>query len=296
MFKKHITTVFLLVTLFLTAAHAQNTLREQISQLAKSANGIVGVTILGLENGDTLSYNGNTRMVMQSVMKFPIAIAVLHQVDLGKLKIDQTIHIGKRDLRETQSPLRNKYPNGKGDISISELLSYMVSLSDNDACDILLKKLGGTKPVMDYLHELGIKGIAVNASESEMAANWEVQYTNWCKPVDMVKLLDVFYNGKALSAASKDYLYKIMTETSTGPHRIKGLLPVNAVVAHKTGSSGTNNAGLTPATNDVGIITLPNGKHLAIAIFVCNSTADETTRDEVIAKIAKAVWDDAREK
>ena len=82
-----------------------------------------------------------------------------------------------------------------------------------------------------------------------------------------------------------------MTETSTGPNRIKGMLPKDAVVAHKTGTSPTNDAGLSPATNDVGIITLPNGKHLAIAILVCNSTADEATREGIIAKIAKAAWD-----
>ncbi|MGZ3836350.1 MAG: serine hydrolase, partial [Mucilaginibacter sp.] len=97
--------------------------------------------------------------------------------------------------------------------------------------------------------------------------------------------------GKALSKSSNEFLWKIMTETSTGPHRIKGLLPQGAIVAHKTGTSGTNDEGLTPATNDVGIITLPNGKHLAIAVLVCNSKADETTRDGVIAQIAKAAWD-----
>jgi beta-lactamase class A len=291
MFKKYISAI-LFTTLFMPALHAQDALREQINQIAKPANGIVGVSVLGLEDRDTLNYNGNVRMVMQSVMKFPIAIAVLHQVDLGKLKLDQTIHFGKRDLGQSPGPLHNKYPDGKGDISISELLSYMVSLSDNDACDILLKKLGGTKPVMDYLHELNIKGIAVNASESEMAASWEVQFTNWCKPVDVVNLLDIFYQGKTLSAASKDLLYKIMTETSTGPHRIRGLLPANTIIANKTGSSGTS-GGVTPATNDAGIITLPNGKHLAIAIFVCNSTATEDVREQVIAKIAKAVWDNA---
>jgi beta-lactamase class A len=119
-----------------------------------------------------------------------------------------------------------------------------------------------------------------------------VQYTNWGKPADLVQLLDILYKGKALSKTSNDFLWKIMTETSTGPNRIKGLLPKDVVVAHKTGSSGTNDAGLTPATNDVGIITLSNGKHLAIAIMVCNSKADETTRDAVIAKIAKAAWDE----
>jgi len=124
-----------------------------------------------------------------------------------------------------------------------------------------------------------------------MAKAWEVQYTNWCKPADVVRLLDLFYSGKVLSKSSNDFLYKIMTETTTGPKRLKGLLPADAVVAHKTGTSGTNDEGLTPATNDVGIITLPNDKHLAIAVFVCNSKADDVTRDLVIAQISKAAWD-----
>ncbi|MGZ3814852.1 MAG: class A beta-lactamase, partial [Mucilaginibacter sp.] len=190
----------------------------------------------------------------------------------------------------TWSPLRDKYPDGT-EIALSDLLSYMVSLSDNNACDFLLKKLGGPETVENYIRSLGINGINIVASEGDMAKAWEVQYTNWCKPADVVHLLDIFYEGKALSKSSNEFLWKIMTETSTGPHRIKGLLPQGAIVAHKTGTSGTNDEGLTPATNDVGIITLPNGKHLAIAVLVCNSKADETTRDGVIAQIAKAAWD-----
>ena len=81
-----------------------------------------------------------------------------------------------------------------------------------------------------------------------------------------------------------------MTETPTGARRLKGLLPVGTVVAHKTGSSGTVN-GLTAATNDVGIIQLPNGRYLAIAVFVSDSTADEAAREAVIAEVARAAWE-----
>ncbi|MGA7915229.1 MAG: hypothetical protein WCA00_08350, partial [Candidatus Acidiferrales bacterium] len=61
---------------------------------------------------------------------------------------------------------------------------------------------------------------------------------------------------------------------------------------HKTGSSGTRN-GVAFATNDIGLITLPDGRRLAIAIFVTDSKADEATRDAVIARIAKAAYDQA---
>jgi beta-lactamase class A len=84
----------------------------------------------------------------------------------------------------------------------------------------------------------------------------------------------------------------MMVETPTGPNRIKGLLPKETIVAHKTGTSGTNEKGVAAATNDVGIVSLPNGEHFAIVVFVANAMADEKTREEVIARITKAVWDE----
>ncbi len=292
--KKFILSVSL-ITIFFIPVYVkaqQNSLRDQITEIAKTSKGIVGVSILGIESRDTMSYNSKDRLVMHSVMKFPIALTVLHLVDSGKINLEMLLHITKKDLpKNTYSPLRDKYPKGDVDVSFGELLRYMVSLSDNNACDILLSVLGGTKPVQDYILRQGVRGIAVNASEADMAASWEVQYTNWCKPYEMTKLLDLFYQGKILSKTNTDFLYKLMTETTTGPNRLKGLLPAGTVVAHKTGTSGTNAQGLTPATNDVGIITLPNGKHLAISIFVCNSTDDEATRDAIIAKISKAAYD-----
>lgn len=202
------------------------------------------------------------------------------------------VRLKKRDLpKNTYSPLRDKYPKANVDVSIGYLLSLMVSQSDNNACDILLGILGGTQTVQDYMLRQSISGISIRASEAEMASGWEVQYINWCKPLEMTKLLDLFYNGAVLSKTSTAFLYKIMTETTTGPNRLKGVLPAGTVVAHKTGISPTNAEGLTPATNDVGIITLPNGKHLAISIFVCNSTDNPATREAIIAKIAKAAYD-----
>ena len=283
----------LLLFIFLLphASRAQDSLQVRIVDIAKQSKGIVGVSILGIESRDTLNYNANARLVMHSVMKFPIAITVLSLVDKGNYKLDQKMKVGKGDMHpNTWSPMRDKYPNGT-EITLAELLSYMVSQSDNDACDFLLGKLGGPQRVEGYLQSIGVRGINIEASEGDMAKAWEVQYTNWCKAAEMVRLLDRFYQGKILSKNSNDFLYKIMTETNTGPKRIKGLLPLTAVVAHKTGSSPTNDEGLTPATNDVGIITLPNGKHLAIAVLVCNSKADQATRESVIAQIAKAAWD-----
>ncbi len=288
------TSILFIVICYASVSCAQqaDSLRNLINTIALDAKGTVGVCIMNIETRDTISYNGRLHLPMQSVMKFPIAITVLHDIDEGRFTLDEKIHVDKGDLKpDTYSPLREKFPQGNIDISIRELLSYMVSLSDNNACDILLKEIGGTAHVENYMHSFGAKNISVKATEYQMAQGWDVQYTNWTTPFEMVRLLDIANKPNFLSKESHAYLWKIMQETSTGPKQIKGLLPLGSIVAHKTGRSGTNDQGITAATNDVGIITLPNGKHLAIAVFVSNATTDLPTREDVIARIAKTAWD-----
>jgi len=272
-------------------AQKHQALRTEIATIAGAAKGKVGVAIELLEDRDTLTLNSNARMVMQSVFKFPIAIAVLHQVDQGKLKLDQLLHITKADLPKNYSPLRDKYPEGDVDISISELLSYMVSLSDNDVCDIFLNRVVSKAEVEGYMHSIGVKNMEIRASEAEMMASWPAQYTDWTTPAAMLQLLRISYTGNVLRPATRSFLWKIMEETSTAPKRMKGLLPAGTVTAHKTGTSSTNSSGLSPATNDVGIITLPDGRHLSVVVFVTESYADAATRDLVVAKITRAAYD-----
>ena len=111
----------------------------------------------------------------------------------------------------------------------------------------------------------------------------------------MNHLLELFFTEKVLSKTNTDFLYKIMVETSTGSNKMVKLLPKETVVAHKTGFSGSNYKGLTAANNDIGIITLPNGQHIALSIFVSDATSDNIIIEDAIAKIAKLVYDDFSE-
>ena len=158
------------------------------------------------------------------------------------------------------------------------------------ASDVLMKLAGGPEAIQAYLTELGIKDMIVLNTEKEIGQDWQTRYRNWASPEAAIALLRALHERQGLSKSSQTLLLKYMTESTPGQKRLKGLLPAGTVVAHKTGTSGTQK-GITAATNDIGIITLPNGKHMAIAVFVSDSPADEATREGVIAKIAKAVWD-----
>lgn len=267
-------------------------LSAQIKQVIAHKKADVGVSVRAIEGKDTLSINGDKHFPMQSVFKFHIAMAVLNQVDKGKLSLSQKIHVKKSDLLlNTWSPIREAHPNGDVDLPLSEIIKYTVAQSDNNGCDILMRLLGGPKPINDYIHSLGVKDVAIAANEEEMHKEWNVQFSNWSTPKAITELLVKFYSKKVLSKDSFNFLWKTMVETSTGVNRLKGQLPKGTVAGHKTGTSDTNAAGITAAINDAGIIRLPNGKHYAIAVFVCNTKENEATNDKIISDISKLVWD-----
>ncbi len=286
--------VFSFSVLFLfTIAYAQNNvLRLQIDSLAMLKNADIGAAIYHFEKNDSVTWNGHKHYPMQSVFKFHLALAVFQKIDKGKLSIDQKIFITKKDLLpNTWSPLRNKYPDGNVALPLSDLLHYTVSQSDNNGCDILFRLIGGTETAESFIKDKGIRDISIKATEEEMHKAWDIQFTNWTTPYAAVQLLEKFYRGNILSQNSRDSLWKIMIETSTGPKKIKGQLPVGTIVGHKTGSSGTNQKGITAAENDIGIVTLPNGEHFAIAVFVSQSKESQETNEKIIADITKLAWD-----
>lgn len=268
-----------------------DSLRNQLEQIAHSAEGRVGVAATVLETGQLVALNGDKQFPMQSVYKMPIGMTVLQQVDRRKLRLNQVVHVEEKEyVSERQhSPLRDKYPKG-ADVSVGDLLQYAVSESDGSASDVLLRLVGGPQVVMTCLKKLGVNGVIVANTEKEIGGDNAVQYRNWAKPIEAVSLLQAVQESRGLSKSSQALLIRLLTETETGLQRLKGQLPAGTIVAHKTGTSWTID-GLTAATNDVGLITLPNGHHIAIAVFVADAKTDQATREGVIARIAKAVWD-----
>ena len=282
---------FFFATLF-SFAQKQD-LKKEINAITNDKNATVAVSVTGIDFPLHFeNKNGEKKLPMLSVFKFHIALAVLNKVDQGKLKLDQPIFIKKADLLEnTWSPIREKYPNGNIEMPLSELIKYTVAKSDNNGCDLLLRLIGGTETVQKFINNKGIKNFTIKADEAQMHKGYEFMYWNTTTTNDSNLLLMNFFDGKVLSKNSTSFLMKTMIETTTGTTKIVAQLPKGTPVAHKTGSSGKDEKGLTIAENDIGIITLPNGKHYAISVFVSDSMETEETNTKIIADISKRVFD-----
>ncbi|MEG0925328.1 class A beta-lactamase, subclass A2 [Chryseobacterium sp.] len=287
------TILFISLSLFSLHVKSQTIqdLRNKINTITSTKNATIGVSVKGIEDKDTLSINGNKETPLMSVFKFHIALAVLHRVDEGKLKLNQKFFIKKEELLpETWSPIREEYPDGNLYLTLDQLLRYTVSHSDNNGCDILLNIIGGTDSVQKFINQQGIKDFTIKVNEQQMSS-FDKFYLNTTTPLATTDLLEKFYKGKVLKKETTKYLYQIMVETSRGLTWMKAGLPTGTEVAHRTGISSRNENNLRAAMNDVGIVKLPNGKHFILSVYLKNINEEMADTEKIIADISNAVWE-----
>jgi len=262
-----------------------NELTWVIDKITKSANAKVGVAISYPDRLITVNSFSNDLFPTFSVIKFPLAAHILHLVDENKLSLDKSFHFEKNKLnKDTYSPLRDDAKQDEFDLTLQDLLRYAVSQSDNIAYEKLVELGGGLAELKAYINQSQISGFSI-------ADNGQNYAKNMMSPQASNDLLIKVFKGSILSKESLSLLQNLMTEAVNGSNRIKGLLPAGTLVAHKTGTDGTDEKGINQAFNDVGVVTLPNGQQFFISVFITNSRESDENNAKIIAEISKAAWD-----
>ena len=235
-------------------------LEQQLSYLVAGKSADVGVAALDLNTGETVSIKGDTPFPMASTVKVAVAALYLAQVDHGRRSLDDTI----------------------SGVSARSLMSRMLIHSDNHATDMLIGNLGGPGRINTWLHDNGVSGLRVDRNIAQLLSAkrdlWDRRDSS--TPTAMVDLLRRIYKAELISPTSRDYLLDVMSQCQTGKNRIKALLPYGTPVEHKTGT-------LNGYASDVGFISLPDGRRVAVAIFA-RGGAD---RPRAIAETARAIYD-----
>lgn len=310
-------TAFLPLTL---SAQSTQKLERELARIEPISGGTLGIAAMHLETGKTVFYKADEQYPLASTYKVPIAVEALYLAEQGKLDLDKLVVWDTTDLHlGSEAFLLFRKPGFA--MSVRNMLETMIILSENNATDWMLKLTGGGEAVTKKLRTWGINDVRVDRPTAEIIANpygitdiwtdgkfsrqkWETQYNKLSKarqdsaayyyandprdhgtPRGMLKLMEKIWKNEILNKESSAYLLDIMYRTETGVNRIKGMLPPGTKVAHKTGTyAGT--------TNDVGIIDLPDGSHVAIAAYVKKSAKVQgPDLEKAIAQASRAVYD-----
>ena len=239
---------------------ALRSLEQRLATLATENPGEYGMAALDLGTGAMISFNGHRAFPMASTMKIAVAAAYLSEVDAGRRRLDETI----------------------AGVTAATLLDAMITRSDNRATDLLLSILGGPGAVDRWLRAHRLDGIRVDRTIAQLLGDRRDlrDIRDSSTPTAMLGLLRLIDSGDALSPAGRALLLDMMRRCATGSNRIRGLLPPDAGVEHKTGT-------LAGYTGDVGFLTLPNGRRIAVVFFARGGS----NRPAVISTAARAVYD-----
>ena len=237
-----------------------------------------------MRDGSFVGINENEHFAMHSVMKFPQALYVADYLSRKGLNLDDTIVVDKADLMQnTWSPML-KFFEGVKAFSYGELLELSLGQSDNNASELLFKFCGKPKAVEKYMRKLGFRDIHVRMTEEQMHKNPAKAIENSSTPTEMVRLFEWFHHHKD-DNQYLTFIWKAMADCSTGLKRIPAAIPADARIVHKTGTGFPSAEGVQDM-NDAGIILMPDGNHVLIAVFTTHSPSEA-----VIADIARQLLD-----
>lgn len=291
---------------------------------AKAAPGRLGVSVHDFASGKRYQLRGDERFPMQSVFKAMAAARLLQLVDADKIALDTIVEVTAKALSIGWSPLTDRFEAPVTKVQVRDLVELAVAVSDNTAGDLIMRIGGGPKAVNAMLAAGGVRGIRVDRYEREMQpqiyglppfaedaiidrdkfekdteavprreqekllATYLADQRDTLTPNGAVQFLEAVRNGKLLGPEMSTFLMTTMANTRTGENRLKAGLPKGAAIAHKTGTAGVM-AGVSPAVNDIGIITLADGRRVAIAVLLSGAKGTEDERDQILAGVARAV-------
>ena len=324
--------LLLLAGLAGTAPPPATDLGRELQRIAADAHGTLGVAVIDVTSGATVAMREREWFPMMSVYKLPIAIHALRAARAGGLDLAARVTLASEDRRPGLSPLsRAIEQRGPQVMTVRELLSSMIRVSDNAASDKLLRLAGGPAAVATTLRELGVDGIDVSRYELEFAADYYgiccvqrespfsldrfaaavekappaqrrraaaaylVDRRDSAQPEAMATLLARLARGELLNAADTAWLIGEMAEMHTRDTRLRAGLPPATFAALRPGTSGETE-GIRAAHNDNAIVRLPDGRMLAIAAFLKGSRGTEVQRDATLADVARAAYAWARER
>lgn len=257
-------------------------LSERLAAISARAGGDVGVAVIHVESGGEAGFQADRQLPLFSVFKLPLAVAVLREVEAGRLRLDERVRTTPAEI----------VPGWRGNTelwrrpverTVGELIELSIARSDNTSSDKLLALVGGPAAVTRLTQSLGLAGITIHSTVREYVARKGRNNTGAAR--DLARLLALLQQGKALGPPQTALLVGIMERATTGARRLRGSLPAGTRVADKTGTGET-------ATNDVGLITLPDGRgHLAVAVLISDSRLPAEEQEKLIAELARAAYD-----
>lgn len=228
-------------------------LKSQLEQLATQYPDLQPeLFFVDLDTKGFVSINSKLALPAASTIKLPILVAFFQDVDRGKINLAEELIMSKDVIAGGSGGMQYEQPNSK--FSALETAEQMMTISDNTATNMLIKRLGGMEQLNQRFTKMGLVATRLHNPLPDLTG------TNTTTSADLGNLLVKIDGGNLISLRSRDRMLYIMRNIVTNTLLPEGL-ESGAIIAHKTGD-------IKSTLGDVGIIDMPNGKRYIASVLV----------------------------
>jgi len=220
----------------------ENVLKSRLKALFESVPGKVGFYYKDLIKEDIIGFNENTSFLAASVIKIPVLIEILKQIEEGKISADDLVEVKEEDKVPSCGALTYMHNGLK--VTIKDLYTLMIIHSDNTATNMLIR-MTGIENINSTLRELGCNTTTINRLLFDMEEKKKGK-ENYITPFEIGYLLERIYKRDIISESISKEIERVLKLQRLN-HKIPYLLPRDLEIGHKTGEDDD-------ITHDVGII------------------------------------------
>ena len=251
-------------------------LEQFILDVDRNLDGVMGISIVDLTDSRDYSLHANDVFPQASSIKICVLAELYRQAQAGKLKLTDMYTMNAADLVQDSDIMGGLTP-GITKITLRDLATMMVAVSDNSATNVLIDRVG-MENVNAFLGSLGLHNTRLRRKMMDIKAAGEGR-ENVSTPNEMSKLLQSLYQGKILNKELTDDFFKVLATHKDS--WIPRDLPENLKIADKPGA-------LEGVRNDSGVIFVD--KRPYILRVMTTYLRHERDGEEAISKISLAAW------
>ena len=265
-------------------------LRVAVERITRSVDATWGIYVKSLETGEELAIDADRQMDTMSVIKIPLMVEVFEQVRAGRFALADKYILAREDVLPGTGVLRSLDPGAV--VTVRDLVTLMIIVSDNTATDVLYGMVGGPEAVNARMRSLGLTKTlapanarawfdALRAAPSAEAFHREAKHPfGLSTPREIGSLLESMERGTLVDGASSEQMLQIL-RGQVYRTRIPRLL-TGYRVPHKTGDF------LPYIGNDVGVVE-GDGLRVVVSIFTANHFGAGHALEEAIGRVSEQI-------
>jgi beta-lactamase class A len=251
-------------------------LGASIADVDRNLDGAMGVAILDLTDGHKYLLHANDVFAQASSIKICVLAELYRQAQQGKLKLTDVYTVNASDLVQDSDIMSGLTP-GVSKITLRDLATTMVAVSDNSATNVLIDRVG-MEDVNAWLDSVGLTHTRLRRKMMDLKAAAEGR-ENISTPAEMMTLLESLYRGKVLNKEMTEDFFKVLATHKDS--WIPRDLPDDLKIADKPGA-------LEGVRNDSGVIFVENRPY--ILCVMTTYLHRERDGEEAISKISLTAW------